>query len=152
MFAPDTKQALTGAGLGEINGLAGAHHQTQRGVVTDAEDFSDFGRAVEFVWNQRLEPHTLTLCGAQSRVNVLPASRGFLARCAFRLRAGLRRKEGGFCIVSFHGPEGPFFHRAPLRSADPFWPLRYAARGPQARGRGFLLCLLIIPAHRDLGA
>jgi len=35
------------------------------------------------------------------------------------LRAGLRRKEGDFQEISFHGPEGPFFHRAQPGAAVP---------------------------------
>jgi hypothetical protein len=72
MFAPDAKQAFPGAGLGKINGFAGALHQAQSGVVTHAENLSHFTGAVELVWNQRLELHTLALCGTQGRVNVLP--------------------------------------------------------------------------------
>lgn len=55
MFAPDAKQALPRAGLGEINGFAGALHEPQRRVVADAEDVGDFSRAVEPISNEALK-------------------------------------------------------------------------------------------------
>lgn len=56
----------------------------------------------------------LALCGTQSFVNVLPRFPWIFSALRLRLRAGLRRKEG-FLLISFHGPKGPFFHRAQPR-------------------------------------
>jgi hypothetical protein len=45
MFSLDAKQAFPGAGLGEINGLAGGLHEPQRRA--DAKDVGDFGIALQ---------------------------------------------------------------------------------------------------------